>query len=99
MKEQRLQTTYTNDAASRLTGMASSIASYQFALDGDGNRVQSAETQPIAPTAYNGVSAVYTYNTAKDRLLSAGLLSYSYDNEGQIASAGSTTLTFDYNHR
>ena len=34
-------TTYTYDAASRLTGMASAVASYQFTLDGNGNRINS----------------------------------------------------------
>jgi YD repeat-containing protein len=94
-----ITTTYTYDAASRLTGIASAVSSYQFTLDGDGNRVQSAESQPLAPTASNGTSALYTYNTPKDRLLSAGPLSYAYDNEGQLIGSGGTCLTFDYNHR
>ncbi|MGO9020298.1 MAG: RHS repeat domain-containing protein [Syntrophobacteraceae bacterium] len=92
-------TTYSYDAASRLTGMGSAAASCQFTLDGDGNRVNSAETEPLSATASNGVSAVYTYNTQKDRLLSAGPLSYTYDNEGQLVNSGGTCLTFDYNHR
>ena len=41
----------------------------------------------------------YGYNAQKNRLLSAGPLSYAYDNEGQLANAGGTGLTFDYNHR
>ena len=94
-----IATTYAYDSASRLTGFASSIASYQFTLDGDGNRIHSTENQPITATASNGVSALYTYNTQKDRLLSAGPLSYAYDNEGQLVNAGGTCLTFDYNHR
>ncbi|MGO9020297.1 MAG: RHS repeat domain-containing protein [Syntrophobacteraceae bacterium] len=92
-------TAYSYDAASRLTSMGSAAASYQFTLDGDGNRINSIENQPLSATATNGVSAVYTYNTQKDRLLSAGPLSYAYDNEGQLVSSGGTCLTFDYNHR
>ncbi|MFZ0932525.1 MAG: RHS repeat-associated core domain-containing protein [Syntrophobacteraceae bacterium] len=92
-------TTYSYDAASRLTGTANSVVSYQFTLDGDGNRVNSTESQPINATAANGVSAVYTYNAQKDRLLSAGPLSYTYDNEGQLVNSGGACLTFDYNHR
>jgi RHS repeat-associated protein len=92
-------TDYTYDIASRLTGIASSVASYEFALDGDGNRVQSLESQPIASAASNGVPAVYTYNAQKDRLLSNGSISYTYDSEGQLISAGGVCLTFDYNHR
>jgi RHS repeat-associated protein len=92
-------TNYTYDAASRLTGIASAVSSYQFTLDGDGNRVNSTESQPINATASNGVSAVYAYNAQKNRLFSAGPLSYAYDNEGQLVNSGGTCLTFDYNHR
>jgi RHS repeat-associated protein len=91
-------TTYTYDAASRLAGIANSVASYQFTLDGDGNRINSAQTEPLTP-AYSLGSTVYGYNAQQNRLISAGALSYTYDNEGQLASAGGTGLTFDYNHR
>jgi RHS repeat-associated protein len=91
-------TTYAYDAASRLAGIANSVASYQFTLDGDGNRINSAQTEPLTP-AYSLGSTVYGYNARQNRLLSAGPLSYTYDNEGQLANAGGTGLTFDYNHR
>ncbi len=91
-------TNYTYDAASRLIGMGSAVASYQFTLDGNGNRINSAQTEPLTPTLSLG-STVYGYNAQKNRLLSAGALSYTYDNEGQLANAGTTGLTFDYNHR
>ena len=94
-----ITTTYTYDIASRLTGIGSAVTSYQFTLDGDGNRINSTQSQPISPTASNGISAVYTYNSKNDRLLSAGPLSYAYDNEGQLITSGGTCLTFDYNHR
>ncbi len=94
-----ITTTYTYDIASRLTGIGSAVASYQFTLDGDGNRINSTQSQPSSPTASNGVSAVYTYNSKNDRLLSAGPLSYTYDSEGQLITSGGTCLTFDYNHR
>jgi RHS repeat-associated protein len=95
-------TTYTYDAAGRLTAISSPVASFQFTLDGDGNRIISNESQPLTPSASTGVSAVYTYNAQKNRLLSAGPimpLTYAYDNEGQLVSSGGTCLTFDYNHR
>ena len=91
-------TTYTYDAASRLTGMGSAAASFQFTLDGNGNRINSLETQPLAP-AYSLGSTAYGYNTQQDRLLSAGPLSYAYDNEGQLVNSGGACLTFDFNHR
>ena len=93
-----ITTTYAYDAASRLIGMGNAIASYQFTLDGDGNRINSAQTEPLTPT-YSLGSTVYGYNAQQNRLLSAGALSYAYDNEGQLANAGATGLTFDYNHR
>ncbi len=97
-----IATTYAYDVAGRLTGITSPVSNFQFTLDGDGNRIGSTEGQPLAPTASNGVSAVYQYNQRKDRLLSAlstGSLNYSYDNEGQLVISGGTCLTFDYNHR
>jgi YD repeat-containing protein len=93
-----ITTTYTYDAASRLTGMGSAVAGYQFTLDGNGNRIYSAQTEPLTQ-AYSLGSTGYGYNAQKNRLLSAGALSYTYDNEGQLANAGGTGLTFDYNHR
>ena len=93
-----IATTYTYDAASRIMGMESSVATYQFTLDGNGNRINSAQTEPLTPTLSLG-STVYGYNTQGNRLLSAGALSYTYDNEGQLANAGTTGLTFDFNHR
>jgi RHS repeat-associated protein len=93
-----IPTIYTYDAASRLSGIGSAVASYQFTLDGDGNRINSAQTEPLTPT-YSMGSTTYGYNAQSNRLLAAGPLSYSYDNEGQLANAGGTGLTFDYNHR
>jgi RHS repeat-associated protein len=94
-----IETIYSYDAASRLTGIASSVASYQFTLDGNGNRIGSAENQPLTATPATGGSTIFGYNAQKDRLLSAGALSYTYDFEGQLATAGNTGLVFDYNRR
>jgi RHS repeat-associated protein len=94
-----IETIYSYDAASRLTGIASNVASYQFTLDGNGNRIGSAENQPLTATPATGGSTVFAYNAQKNRLLSAGALSYTYDYEGQLATAGNTGLVFDYNHR
>ena len=91
-------TAYTYDAANRLTGMSSSVAGYQFTLDGNGNRTQSVETEPLAPSL-SPASTIYNYNTQKNRLLSVGAVNYAYDFEGQLASAGATILSFDCDHR
>ena len=58
----------------------------------------SARTEsPVATSPSTSTS--YGYNARRNRQLSAGALSYAYDNEGQLANAGGTGLTFDYNHR
>lgn len=74
------------------------IATYQFTLDGNGNRTQGVQNEPLAPTIPVG-STAYTYNTQKNRLLTAGAVSFSYDNEGQLSSGYGSSYTFDYEHR
>jgi RHS repeat-associated protein len=91
-------TTYTYDAARRPLGMGSIVSNYQFTLDEDGNRIHSSESEPIAATPSEAATA-YGYNAQKNRLLTAGNAGYAYDTEGQLASAGGTAYTFDYNHR
>ena len=41
----------------------------------------------------------YTYNAAKNRLLAADNLSFTYDNEGQLATGYGVSYAFDYEHR
>jgi RHS repeat-associated protein len=97
-----ITTTYAYDSASRLVGMASSVATYQFTLDGNGNRTGSTQNEPLTAGPSAAGSTVYGYNAQKNRLLSvlsSDPLSYAYDFEGQLTSAGETALTFDYNHR
>ena len=61
--------------------------------------VQNRITDILDPA---GGATHITYD-AKGNLAStedpAGPLSYTYDNEGQLANAGGSSLTFDYNHR
>ena len=94
-----IATSYTYDAASRLVGISNSVSNYQFTLDGNGNRIHSTESTPLSASPPPSDSTVYGYNAQKNRLLSAGPLSYTYDNEGQLVSSGGVCLTFDYNHR
>ncbi|MHC1727300.1 MAG: hypothetical protein AB9866_15055 [Syntrophobacteraceae bacterium] len=93
-----ITTTYAYDIASRPTCMSSPVASYQFALDGNGNRTDSVENEPLPPALSLG-STIYDYNARRNRLLSAGDVNYTYDNEGQLATAGGTVLTFNCDHR
>jgi len=91
-----LVTAYTYDDANRLTDIASPVAAYHLALDANGNRIAAEE--PQAPIPQTG-STVYTFNAQKNRLQTAGTVSYTYDDEGQLASAGTATAIFDYTHR
>jgi RHS repeat-associated protein len=93
-----LTTSYAYDEANRLTGMHSVVASYQFTLDGNGRRTHAVETEPLAP-ALASSSTLYGYNAEKNRLLTAGAVSYGYDDEGQLTSAGAASYSYDYEHR
>jgi YD repeat-containing protein len=93
-----IATTYTHDAAGRLTGMSSVVASYFFTRDGNGRIVHTIETEPLSPSPVAS-STAYSYNNAKNRLLSAGAVAYGYDDEGQLTSAGSASYSYDYEHR
>ena len=93
-----IATTYTHDAAGRLTGMSSVVASYFFTRDGNGRIVHTIETEPLSPAPVAS-STAYSYNDAKNRLLSAGAVAYGYDDEGQLTSAGSASYSYDYEHR
>ncbi len=77
--------------------IASIVSNYQFTLDEDGNRIDSAQTEPLVASPSSTATA-YGYNAQDNRLLSAGPLSYTYDNEGQLASAAGTAYTFNYDH-
>jgi RHS repeat-associated protein len=97
-------TNYTYDNANRLTGLAHTksdstpLLNYTFTLDGNGNRTQVLQLEPLSTTISLGTTS-YVYNTAKNRLTSFEGLTFSYDNEGQTATQGSTTYGFDFEHR
>ena len=97
-------TNYNYDKANRLTAISHSnnsqtIASYQYTLDGNGNRIQIIiEHEPLAPAALINKTDTQNYNAHKNRLTSATLsntpVSFSYDNEGQQQAKASTNYTF-----
>jgi RHS repeat-associated protein len=96
---------YAYDNANRLTDLANLtasggqvIADYHFTLDGNGNRIHSSQTVPLSPAADEAVLNL-TYNPNKTRLVSAGSNSFTYDNEGQLATGYGKTYSFDYEHR
>jgi RHS repeat-associated protein len=92
-------TTYGFDNASRLTSITSPAASYTFSnLDGNGNPHTVQADEPLAPTVPSGATS-HTYNAPKNRLLTAGSESFTYDNEGRLATGHGASYSFDYEHR
>lgn len=93
-------TTFGYDNANRLTSQNTpSIATYQFALDGNGNRKNTVQNEPLLAALPPVGTTTYTYNTQKNRLLSAGSNNFTYDYEGQLNTGYSSYYTFDYEHR
>lgn len=97
---------YNLDAANRLTDidivnsdLATWIAYYSFALDGNGNRTGELNSVPLDPPAPGASTAAYSYNEMKNRLISAAGSSFTYDNEGQLNNGSGSSYTFDYDHR
>lgn len=102
-------TDYGYDDANRLTSLINKksddtiIASYVFpaqpeGLDAVGNIKKVIQTEPLTP-AFTEETTGYTYNLKKNRLDLAGSDSFTYDNEGQLATGYGSTYTFDYEHR
>ncbi len=97
-------TNYIYDNANRLISLdnkkadATILASYSFTLDGNGNRTQTVQNEPLTLTLTTDTVS-YTYNPEKNRLLTANTISFGYDNEGQLSSGYSSFYTFDYEHR
>jgi RHS repeat-associated protein len=97
-------TTYGYDNANRLTSLenkksdTTTLASYNFTLDGNGNRTQILQNEPLLFVPGSDTVS-YSYNAKKNRLLTAGGFSFGYDNEGQLSTGYSLNYTFDYEHR
>jgi len=98
-------TSFGYDNANRLVdlqnltgGSGSIIAAYHFTLDGNGNRIHSTQTTPLT-LAQNEGRIDLRFNAKKNRLLAANDVTYTYDDEGQLASGYGNTYTFDYEHR
>lgn len=92
------------DDANRMTSLVNrtsgdaAIATYQYTLDDNGNIVYAAQEAPIAPIA-SAMTIDHTYNAMRNRLLTAGVTSFTYDNEGQLSTKGGSPYTFDGAHR
>ncbi|MBZ0154619.1 MAG: DUF6531 domain-containing protein, partial [Alphaproteobacteria bacterium] len=92
-------TYYTYDDANRLYSQSSTVASYQITdRDGNGNITEMAKSEPLA-TVMTTTNTTYTYNTATNRIQTAGTTTFTFDDEGQLNTAGTVQATFDYEHR
>jgi len=74
------------------------ISSYSYTLDGNGNRTNIIQNEPLTPLIPTA-NIDLTYNLTKNRLLSAGEVNFTYDDEGRLATKDGTTYSFDYEHR
>jgi RHS repeat-associated protein len=91
-------TQYVYDNANRLTSITSPVANYSFILDDNGKRISSTQTTP-AVINVNASSTSFTMNPQKNRLAQAGSDTLQYNNEGELASKGTNSYTFDDAHR
>jgi RHS repeat-associated protein len=102
-------TAYAYDKAGRLTALdnckpgscnlpSDILSRYEFTLDSNGNRTGVVQEEPYGTTLSNEHTS-YTYNLLKNRLLTAGGDSFTYDDEGQLTNGYSTTYAFDNEHR
>lgn len=92
-------TNYGYDDANRLTQVSSPVASYTFTtLDPNGNPTGVTRDEPLPPIMPTSVTDL-TYNPERNRLLAAGAESFSYDDEGRLATGYGVNYSFDYEHR
>ena len=63
-----------------------------------GNRIASDQNVLLEPVILSN-SQSYTYNAQRNRLLSAGADSFTYDNEGQLTRGYGKANTFDNEQR
>ncbi|WGS88499.1 RHS repeat-associated core domain-containing protein [Methylomonas sp. UP202] len=100
-------TQYGYDNADRLTSLShtagtptpTTLASYAYTLDANGNRTQAVVTEAKLPEQLINASNSYTYNTQKNRLTNQNSTALSYDFEGQLKTQGATNYAYDYAHR
>lgn len=99
------ETYYTLDAANRLTdidimsGLNAWVAWYSYALDNNGNRTNVTSGVPVPPPSPVTGSESYAYNAVRNRLMSSGTSSFTYDPEGQLSTGYEASYTFDFEHR
>ncbi|MEI6209641.1 MAG: chitobiase/beta-hexosaminidase C-terminal domain-containing protein [Desulfuromonadales bacterium] len=94
---------YSYDNAGRLTGKddktatGTTIASYSYGLDANGNRESMVMNQPLVPKPAIS-STTFTYDSA-NRILTGGGATYSHDGKGNrtAKAVGAITSQYAYN--
>lgn len=74
------------------------ISGYDFILDENGNPTRVTQEEPYKPVV-SDKDIDFIYNTFKNRLLSMGLISFTYNDEGELIAEGPANYVFDYEHR
>lgn len=75
----------------------STIASYTYTLDPDGNIGSETMNQPLLPTP-SPISTNYTYGP-DNRLISANGVNFQYDSNGNLIQKGNITYQYNYENR
>jgi RHS repeat-associated protein len=94
---------YGFDNASRLTSLINSrsdttvISSYALTLDGVGNHLQSAQTEPLSPVI-SAQTIGYAYDN-DNRLNNTTGAAFTYDANGNMLTKGADTFAYDYENR
>ena len=94
---------YGFDNAGRLTSLTNSrpdttvISSYALTLDGVGNHLQSAQTEPLDPVIATQTGS-YAYDT-ENRLTNTNGATFTYDANGNMLTKGVDTFAYDYENR
>ena len=99
-------TAYGYDRANRLIAVENRksngdiIATYNYTLDANGNRIKVVQNEPLTPLLRpeTKLFKLFTYNQANNRLLTAGSSTFQYDNEGQLSGKDATSYIFNYDH-
>jgi RHS repeat-associated protein len=99
-----LITVYQYDTAGRLTKLinynsntAAVTSGFEFTMDANSDRTTIKRYLPLAGPVFSTVSSSYSYNP-DNQLISATGKSFSYDNNGNMASiTGSPSVGFTYN--
>lgn len=94
---------YTYDSAGRLIGLTNATADgtilcqYEYTLDALGNHLQVNADEPLLPH-FNTETVDYVYDE-ENRLIQAGNMALTFDNNGNLLTMGADTFAYDFRNR